>query len=70
MQRGSTVRMVLGPQPAATPEFPRYKRLLRAVYERTGWDASEFHGFRVRVGYPAVPTALVLRYRLPMAPER
>lgn len=58
----------VGPQPPATPEVPGYKRIVRAVFERTGWNAGEFHGFRMKIAYPACPTALILRYRLPETP--
>jgi hypothetical protein len=57
-----------GPLPLATPEVPRYNQLVQAVFDRTGWSPQEFHGFRVKIAYPAHPTALVLRYLLPEAP--
>lgn len=57
-----------GPLLLATPEVPRYRQLLQAVFDRMGWSPLEFHGFRVKMAYPACPTALVLRYRLPDAP--
>ncbi len=54
-----------GPLPIATPEVPHYSRMVQALFDRTGWSPTEFHGFRMRIAYPACPTALVLRYRLP-----
>lgn len=54
----------IGPLPPATPEVPRYGRMIQSVFERTGWDAQEFHGFRMKIAYPAYPAALVMRYRL------
>ncbi len=57
-----------GPLPLATPEVPRYNRMVGAAFDRTGWDPADFRGFRMKIAYPAAPTALVLRYRLPEAP--
>lgn len=54
-----------GPHPPATPEVPRYNAMVRALFERAGWNPAEFHGFRMKIAYPACPAALVLRYRLP-----
>ncbi len=56
------------PLPVVTPEVPQYNHMVRAVFERTGWNAAEFFGVRMKVAYPACPTALVLRYPLPEAP--
>lgn len=58
----------VGPRAPATPEIPRYPELLGAIYDRTGWDPRRFRGFRHRMVYPACPTSLLLRYRLPDAP--
>jgi len=57
-----------GPLLLATPEVRRYTQMVRTVFNRTGWDPTEFHGFRMKIAYPACPTALVLRYQLPAAP--
>ncbi|HZW11432.1 MAG TPA: hypothetical protein VFF69_16125 [Phycisphaerales bacterium] len=57
-----------GPLPLATPEVPRYNQLVQTVFDRMGWSPAEFHGFRMKIAYPAHPTALVLRYLLPEAP--
>lgn len=54
--------------PAVTPEVPHYAQMLQAIFERTGWNASEFHGFRMKIAYPAFPTAIELRYPLPVRP--
>ncbi len=56
-----------GPQAPSTPEIPRYKSLLRSVMGRLDADAAAFHGFRVKIPYPACPTSVMLRYRLPPA---
>jgi hypothetical protein len=54
-----------GPLVLATPEVPRHRQMIQAMFDGAGWDASAFHGFRMKINYPACPTALVLRYRLP-----
>jgi hypothetical protein len=50
-----------------TPEVPRYAELLQTMFSRTGWSASEFRGFRIKMAYPPISTALVMRYALPEA---
>ena len=57
-----------GPLPIATPEVPRYSQMVQALFDRTGWSPEQFHGFRMKIAYPACPTALVMRYRLPDHP--
>lgn len=57
-----------GPLPVATPEVRCYNQMVQAMFDRVGWVPSEFHGFRMKVAYPACPTALVMRYALPTAP--
>jgi hypothetical protein len=57
-----------GPLPVSTPEVPRYNAMVQTAFRRMGWNPDEFHGFRIKIAYPAIPTALVLRYRLPEAP--
>ncbi len=58
----------IGAHPPTTHEVPRYKAMLRAVHARLGSNAADFHGFRIRIPYPACPTSVMLRYRLPAAP--
>ena len=55
--------------PAPTPEYPRYRSLIQAVLSRTGNDYSEFHAYRMKIAYPAYPTALEFDYKLPDPPE-
>lgn len=57
-----------GPLLLATPEVPRYRQMVQTVFDRVGWNPTHFHGFRMKIAYPACPTALVLRYPLPEAP--
>jgi hypothetical protein len=40
--------------------FDRYAELALSVFERTGWNPSQFHVFRVEAPYPPVPSTLVL----------
>ncbi len=58
-----------GSLPLATPEVPRYNPMVQAMFDHSGWDPTEFHGFRMKIPYPAFPTALILYYELPTPPE-
>lgn len=58
-----------GALPVATPEVRRYNDMVRTLFERVGWRPAQFRGFRMKIAYPAIPTALVLRYPLPAAPQ-
>lgn len=62
--------MGIGAQPPTTPEVPNYKALLRTVHTRLGANPGQFHGFRIKIPYPACPTSIMLRYRLPQGPAR
>ena len=52
-----------------TLEVPQYKVMLQSVYDRLGWDADAFHGFRFKMRYPPIPSLAVLRYDLPESPQ-
>jgi hypothetical protein len=54
-----------GPPDVVLPEFPRYRRMIQSVFEATTWDPRDFHGFRLRMRYPPIPTMGVMRYELP-----
>jgi hypothetical protein len=56
-----------GPLPLATPEVANYNQMVQAMFDRTGWQPTDFHGYRVKIAYPTCPASLVLRYRLPEA---
>lgn len=58
----------VSPEPPTTPEYPRYTALTRAVFARLGVDPGAFHGFRMKLPFPACPTSIMLRYRLPEEP--
>ncbi|MFB3429323.1 MAG: hypothetical protein ABL309_00210 [Phycisphaerales bacterium] len=54
-----------GNVPAPTPEVPRYRALVETVLDRFDLPLSDFHGYRMKIAYPAYPSLLRLRYRLP-----
>jgi len=51
----------------ASPHVPRYTDLLRAATEAAGWDGDRFHGFRLSMRYPPIPTTLLMMAELPEA---
>jgi hypothetical protein len=56
------------PAPAPlTLEVPRYDEMISSVMQRMGWAPEEFAGYRVRMSYPPLPAALIMRYELPLA---
>jgi len=57
-----------GPPMVQTPDIPDYARIVQTVFQRVGWNAVDFNGFRVRMRYPPSPTVVVLRYPLPQQP--
>lgn len=59
----------LGPAsaPPLTLEMPHYGELVGRVFERTGWNADEFLGYRVKMAYPPMPAVLSMTYPLPEA---
>lgn len=52
-----------------TPTMPRHADLLRAVFERAGWDPNEFHALRFVMSYPPIPATLLLISELPERPS-
>ncbi len=54
------------PVPArVTPEVPRYSEMLDLAFNRTGWSPAAFRGFRLKMAYPPMQTALLMRFPLP-----
>ncbi|MHC4845592.1 MAG: hypothetical protein ACYTCU_05465 [Planctomycetota bacterium] len=51
----------------ASPHVPRYTDLLRTAVEAAGWDGDRFHGFRLSMRYPPIPTTLLMMAELPEA---
>ena len=41
-----------GLERAATDAWSRYGELMRSAFERLGWNADDFVGFRAEVAYP------------------
>jgi hypothetical protein len=54
-----------GPPDVVTADIPHYPRMIDYVFEKLGWRARDFRGFRLRVKYPSIPVLAVLRYPLP-----
>lgn len=50
--------------PPASPEIPRYRQLMETFFSMIGYPLGEFRGYRVKIAYPAYPTALVMGYPL------
>jgi hypothetical protein len=47
-----------------TPDVPRYGEMARYVFERLGWDPAQFELYRLRMQFPPIPTAAVVRHVL------
>lgn len=48
--------------------LPDRTDLVDLVVRRAGWALGEFMAFRATVAYPPMPSSVLLRYRLPVAP--
>ncbi len=55
--------------PPPSPDVPRYRQMLEAVFHRVGHDPGEYRGYRMRLAYPPYPTVLLLSYPLPDPPQ-
>jgi hypothetical protein len=44
---------------------PFYRAMIQSVFSRVGWNAHDFHGFRLSMHYPPIPTLALYRYELP-----
>jgi hypothetical protein len=49
-------------------EIPSYERLLGHVFERTGWDASRYRGYRAKITYPVPMIYMNWWFKLPEPP--
>jgi hypothetical protein len=47
-------------------EAPSYVEVMRTTFQHLGWDAEEFMLHRLRVEYPVIATAVVMRFPLPI----
>lgn len=48
-----------------TAEVPQYADILGTALEKTGWAADDFDVYRVRMRYPPMPVAVMIRYEWP-----
>ncbi len=64
-----SVEFLGAPPVAVAIEMPRHVELVQRVMDRAGWNMSEFRGYRVRIPYPPIPSAAVLRFDLPEHPQ-
>lgn len=51
----------------ATPDVSQYTRIIQYTIERLGFSLNDFHGVRVQLNYPPIPSMLMYRYSLPEA---
>ncbi len=58
-----------GLQRLRTAEIPRYMDLLQFALQQVGWRAEDLELYRVRMRYPPMPIAVMLRHELPEAPD-
>lgn len=58
-----------GPPIAATPLIPRYDDIIRFVFDRVGWNPSDFVGMRLQLKYPPMPSTVRIRITLPERPQ-
>lgn len=52
---------------ARSRDVPRYPELLRYAWERLGWRASDFRGFRCRVEYPIYGSQVAMLFDPPIS---
>lgn len=55
------------PPAVATPLVPRYSEMVQRVFDRTGWNPSDFLGIRVEMEYPPLHSQLIIRFPLQKA---
>lgn len=48
-----------------TAEVPHYAELVEHALARAGWRAEDFEVYRVRMRYPPIPVAVMVRHELP-----
>lgn len=52
----------------ASPHVAWQTSLVQEVFDRAGWDPERFHGFRLTIPYPPIPSMAMLRAKLPERP--
>jgi len=50
--------------PPPTPQYTRYRAMIDWLMERMGYAYEDFHAFRIKIAYPAFPTALEIKHPL------
>lgn len=63
--RQRTVSLPGSPPAVATKQVPKYSEIHDYIYERLGWDPSEFRGVRLEMKYPPLGSTVVQRFMLP-----
>ena len=54
-----------GPPDLTTPEVARYRAMAEMGAKAAGFSLNDFHGFRLKIKYPPIPTLTLFRYDLP-----
>jgi hypothetical protein len=57
------------PVAVTTPGIPRYAEIVNFVHEQMGWTAERFRGSRLDLSYPPMGSTILLRFKLPAAPD-
>jgi hypothetical protein len=57
------------PPVVANPSVPRYPEIVRFVQERMRWNPNQFRGCRLELSYPPMGSTILLRFKLPEAPN-
>lgn len=52
------------PPDVTTPEFPRYREMVVLAANYLGFELGDFHGHRMRLAYPPIPTLAIIRHPL------
>jgi hypothetical protein len=62
------VELAGSPPAVSTPAVPRIARVVERVFNRMGWNGSEFRGLRLQVMYPPMSSVIVVQWPLPEGP--
>ncbi|MGD8453333.1 MAG: hypothetical protein PVJ57_16090 [Phycisphaerae bacterium] len=57
-----------GPAVLRAAEFPQYVELGEYIFDRLGWDRTQFDAYRCRIEYPIIPSVVEIRFELPEPP--
>ena len=57
-----------GLRSVATRDIPDYHSMLDGVFQKAGWEAQRFRGYRCRIQYPVPLVSVTLWFDLPAAP--